>query len=148
MKTPRVAFSPSLVKCKVVSPLTATLCNGEIQIQIRLHCTNITTQILKNIVNKIRISGFSVVLKCKFINFRKIINTTLFSSINGRNRIFCRSKCHFTSPLQGVPGSIMDTYCWIHSTFSIPERFCRLQHCVCTVLCRLVGQYCTVLYVL
>jgi len=24
---------------------------------------------------------------------------------------------------QGIPGNIMDTYCWIHSTFSIPERF-------------------------
>jgi len=23
----------------------------------------------------------------------------------------------------GVPGGIMDTYCWIHGTFSIPERF-------------------------
>ena len=26
-------------------------------------------------------------------------------------------------PLQGIPGNIMDTYCWIHSTFSIPERW-------------------------
>lgn len=24
---------------------------------------------------------------------------------------------------EGVPGGIMDTYCWIHSTFSIPEQF-------------------------
>ncbi|XP_023324987.1 innexin inx2 [Eurytemora carolleeae] len=23
----------------------------------------------------------------------------------------------------GIPGGIIDTYCWIHSTFSIPERF-------------------------
>merc|ERR1711874_758625 len=23
----------------------------------------------------------------------------------------------------GVPGGIMDTYCWIHGTFSIPERW-------------------------
>jgi len=25
--------------------------------------------------------------------------------------------------VEGIPGNIMDTYCWIHSTFSIPERF-------------------------
>jgi hypothetical protein len=24
---------------------------------------------------------------------------------------------------EGVPGGIMDTYCWIHSTFSIPSRW-------------------------
>lgn len=24
--------------------------------------------------------------------------------------------------VDGVPGGIMDTYCWIHSTFSIPSR--------------------------
>ena len=26
------------------------------------------------------------------------------------------------SPSQGIPNGIMDTYCWIHSTFSIPGR--------------------------
>jgi len=25
--------------------------------------------------------------------------------------------------VDGVPGGIMDTYCWIHSTFSIPSRW-------------------------
>jgi len=25
--------------------------------------------------------------------------------------------------VEGIPNGIMDTYCWIHSTFSIPERF-------------------------
>merc|ERR1719447_976310 len=29
--------------------------------------------------------------------------------------------------VEGIPGNIMDTYCWIHSTFSIPERFAGLQ---------------------
>jgi len=29
--------------------------------------------------------------------------------------------------VEGIPGNIMDTYCWIHSTFSIPERFVGLQ---------------------
>ena len=28
-----------------------------------------------------------------------------------------------SSTLKGIPNGIMDTYCWIHSTFSIPERF-------------------------
>jgi tripartite-type tricarboxylate transporter receptor subunit TctC len=25
--------------------------------------------------------------------------------------------------VDGVPGGIMDTYCWIHSTYSIPTRW-------------------------
>ena len=25
--------------------------------------------------------------------------------------------------VDGVPGGLMDTYCWIHSTFSIPSRY-------------------------
>ena len=25
--------------------------------------------------------------------------------------------------VDGVPGGMMDTYCWIHSTFSIPNRY-------------------------
>lgn len=25
--------------------------------------------------------------------------------------------------VDGVPGGMMDTYCWIHSTFSIPSRW-------------------------
>lgn len=25
--------------------------------------------------------------------------------------------------VDGIPGDIMDTYCWIHSTFSIPSRY-------------------------
>ena len=24
--------------------------------------------------------------------------------------------------VEGVPGNVMDTYCWIHSTFTIPNR--------------------------
>ena len=27
----------------------------------------------------------------------------------------------------GVPGGLMDTYCWIHSTFSIPSRYVLLE---------------------
>ena len=25
--------------------------------------------------------------------------------------------------VDGIPGGMMDTYCWIHSTFSIPSRY-------------------------
>ena len=37
------------------------------------------------------------------------------------------SKQYFGDPIDclvdGVPAKIMDTYCWIHSTFSIPTRY-------------------------
>ena len=37
------------------------------------------------------------------------------------------SKQYFGDPIdcmvEGVPGKIMDTYCWIHSTYSIPTRY-------------------------
>ena len=29
--------------------------------------------------------------------------------------------------VDGVPGGLMDTYCWIHSTFSIPSRLVLYQ---------------------
>ena len=36
------------------------------------------------------------------------------------------AKQYFGDPIDcmvdGVPGGIMDTYCWIHSTYSIPTR--------------------------
>ena len=35
--------------------------------------------------------------------------------------LYCVTVTSFT--LKGIPNGIMDTYCWIHSTFSIPERF-------------------------
>ena len=25
--------------------------------------------------------------------------------------------------VDGIPGDIMDTYCWIHTTFSVPSRY-------------------------
>ena len=37
------------------------------------------------------------------------------------------SKQYFGDPIDcmvdGVPGDIMDTYCWIHSTYSVPTRY-------------------------
>ena len=36
------------------------------------------------------------------------------------------SRQYFGDPIDcmvdGIPGGIMDTYCWIHSTYSIPTR--------------------------
>ena len=28
---------------------------------------------------------------------------------------------HYISLLQGVPDGVMDTYCWLHSTFTLPH---------------------------
>ena len=30
-------------------------------------------------------------------------------------------KTHCISLIQGVPESVMDTYCWLHSTFTLPH---------------------------
>lgn len=45
--------------------------------------------------------------------------------------ILVTSKQYFGDPIDcmvdGVPGGIMDTYCWIHSTYSIPTRWTGVQ---------------------
>jgi len=41
--------------------------------------------------------------------------------------IFITANCYIGDPIDcmvaGVPGDMMDTYCWIHSTYSIPSRW-------------------------
>ena len=41
--------------------------------------------------------------------------------------LFVTSRQYIGDPIDcmvdGVPGGIMDTYCWIHSTYSIPTRY-------------------------
>lgn len=45
--------------------------------------------------------------------------------------LMCTARQYFGDPIDcmvdGVPGGIMDTYCWIHSTFSIPTRWTGVQ---------------------
>ena len=56
------------------------------------------------------------------INYARLIelniNTNAFMSDE-----WCVCVTVTSSTLKGIPNGIMDTYCWIHSTFSIPERF-------------------------
>ena len=41
--------------------------------------------------------------------------------------LFVTSRQYIGDPIDcmvdGVPGGIMDTYCWIHSTYSVPTRY-------------------------
>jgi len=45
--------------------------------------------------------------------------------------LFVTSRQYIGDPIDcmvdGVPGGIMDTYCWIHSTYSVPTRWTGVQ---------------------